>query len=190
MIIKFPALIAATGLTVSAPLVFASAAFSQSKPQSTQQSVVEFMADSQPSACSLQVANVSIDQAEAFTTDVLDTVGAPITNCEAVSGTDDGDSKNFNFLNLTEDQYYKIITESEAEFDPDSGLYGFSILGVKIVPLNADGSAADLSEVEYLYPSDAGYCLADVATEPHELTCLFEVESNNQVLVGRLDYSW
>lgn len=190
MTIKFPALLAATGLMVSAPLAFASAAFAQSEPQNIQQSIVEFMADTQPSACSLQVANVSIDEAEAFTTNVLDNVGAPITSCEAVSGTDDGDSKNFNFLNLTEDRYYKIITESEAEFDPDSGLYSFSILGVKIVPLNADGNAANLSEVEYLYPSDTSYCLTDVATEPHAVTCLFEVESNNQVLAGQLNYAW
>ena len=190
MMIKFPALLAATSLMVFAPLAVASTAFAQSKPQNIQQSVIEFMADSEPSNCSLQVANVSIDQAEAFTTDVLDNVGAPITSCEAVIGTDDGDSKNFNFLNLAEDRYYKVITESEPEFDADSGLYGFSILSVKIVPLDADGNAANLSDVEYLYPSDTSYCLTDVATEPHAVTCLFEVESNNQVLAGRLDYSW
>lgn len=190
MTIKFPALLTVIGLIVSAPLSLAAAAFAQSEPQNIQQGVVEFMADTQPSVCNLQVANVSVDEAAAFTTDVLNNAGAQITSCEAVIGTDDGNSKNFNFLNLAEDQYYKVITESEAEFDPNSGLYGFSVLGIKIVPLDASGNAVNLADVEYLYPSDTSYCLTDVETEPHAVTCLFKVESNDEVLVGRLDYSW
>lgn len=179
---KFSALLATTGLIVSAPLAIA-----QETP--TQSTITQFLSDSAPATCNIQVIAVTLEASEQTTTDILNAV--PATPCDAVSGTDDGDSKNFNFLNLSGSNFYKVITSSTPIDETKEADYQFSVEGLKVVPLDEAGNAANLSEVEYLYPADSHVCTTDAVEQPRSVVCTFKVkEADNNVLVGQLNYTW
>ena len=114
----------------------------------------------------------------------------PLLPCDAVSGTDDGNSRNFNFLNLSSSNFYKIITSSAPVADAEDETYQFSVQGVKVVPIDEAGNAASLETVEYLFPSDDQVCTADAVEQPRSVTCNFEVKAANTVLIGQLKYVW
>ncbi|MFK8185954.1 MAG: hypothetical protein AB8B99_21465 [Phormidesmis sp.] len=182
---KFSALLATAGLVaVSAPLALAQ----ETLPPATAAAITQFLSDSAPAACTIQVISVPLEESEHNTTDILSTV--PAIPCDAVSGTDDGDSKNFNFLNVSGNNFYKVITSSAPITETANETYQFSVEGVKVVPLDEAGNAANLSEVEYLYPADTQVCTADAIEQPRSVVCTFEVKEESNVLVGQLNYAW
>ena len=156
---------------------------SQTSPEA---SVTQFLFDSAPTECTLKVTAVIPEAANRPITDILAEISS--MPCEAVSGTDDSSSKNFNFLNLSERNFYKVITESEPIAAVTDDAYQFSVEGVKVVPLDEAGNVVSLQDVEYLFPSDEQTCIADAVEEPHNVVCTFKVIEANNVLVGQLQY--
>ena len=161
---------------------------SDAEPDIPEPGVTQFLSDNAPAECSLQVTAVTLEESNQPTADILATV--PLLPCDAVSGTDDGNSRNFNFLNLSSSNFYKIITSSAPVADAEDETYQFSVQGVKVVPIDEAGNAASLETVEYLFPSDDQVCTADAVEQPRSVTCNFEVKAANTVLIGQLKYVW
>ncbi|MEM6450130.1 MAG: hypothetical protein AAF703_07445 [Cyanobacteria bacterium P01_D01_bin.105] len=179
---KFPVLLAAVNLVVAAPIAAAQ------EETLSQPNVIQFLSDSAPAECTIQTVAIPSEAPAQSTEDIF--MDVPETLCDAVSGTDDGSSKNFNFLNLSGSNFYKVITSSEPVADTEGETYQFSVEGVKIVPLDAEGNTANLSEVDYLYPADSQVCIADAVDQPRSVICTFEVKDAENVLLGQLKYLW
>ena len=172
---------ATAGLMVAAPVALAQTTLDQP-------SVTQFLSDSAPAECTIQVTSVDPVDAERDAADILSDI--PTTPCEAVHGTDDSNSKNFNFLNLTDSNFYKVITTSAPVDERRSEKFQFLVEGVKVVPLDEEGNAVALSEVEYLYPNDEQVCTTDAIEQPRSVVCTFEVKEAGNILVGQLSYAW
>jgi len=182
---KFSALLATASL-----LVFSLTATAQESAEPA--SITQFLSDSAPAECTIQVTSLPRIDAEQSATDILSAV--PITPCDAVSGTDDSNSKNFNFIDLTGNNIYKVITASapiaETESQTERETHEFSVAGVKVVPLDEDGGETSIREIEYLYPHAEQVCITDAIEQPRSVVCTFEVQEAGNVLVGQLSYAW
>ena len=185
---QFSALLGAVGLLVSAPAAIALAQESPVLEAPASSDIVQFLSDSAPAECTIQTVSIPSETPEQNAQAILAT--APAMPCDAVSGTDDGSSRNFNFLNVSGNNFYKVITSSTPVAETEDDIYQFSVEGVKVVPLNQAGDAANLNEIEYLYPSGNQVCMADATEQPRSVVCTFTVEDAGNVLVGQLSYVW
>ncbi|MGB3299030.1 MAG: hypothetical protein WBA76_12230 [Phormidesmis sp.] len=188
---KLSTLLATGGLTAWASLLAAPMAFAQSAPT---EAVTEFMADYVPTDCTVQfgyVATGSLPQqlAQDFeqTMDKV-MINQPLTSCDATTGTDDGDTRNFNFIHA-DDGVYKVITESASAYDEASGTYRFEVLGVRFIPIDAEGELEASKAVTMRAIAD-GVCEVDDPADPYSVFCEFATigDDGSELAVGQLSY--
>ena len=166
------------------PSALISTAFAQDQPP--QPEITQFLSDSAPAECTIRATAIAPEAPNEDISAALDSV--ELTPCEAVSGTDDGNSKNFNFLNLTDSNYYKIITTSEPAAEIENDSYAFSVQGVQVIPIDEDGNSIDLSEVDYLFPASEQTCIASSLEQPRNVVCNFAVRTVDELFVGEIVY--
>ena len=156
--------------------------------------VTEFMADYIPTECTVQFGYVETGSlpgqlAQDFeqTVDKV-MVNQPITNCDAATGTDDGETRNFNFISA-ENGLYKVITESASVYDEEIGAHVFKVLGVRFIPINADGKL-DVSNATTMRSIASGVCEANQPEDPYNVFCEFAAMGNDgsKLAVGQLSY--
>lgn len=192
---KFSTLLAAGGLTAAAGLLAAPIALAQNAPaEAPVETVTEFMADYVPTECMIQFGYVETGSLpEQLAQDFERTmdkvmVNQSVTNCDAVTGTDDGETRNFNFIRA-EDGVYKVITESTSVYDEEIGAHVFEVLGVRFIPISADGEL-DVSNATTMRSIASGVCEVDEPEEPYNVFCEFAAmgDDGSELAVGQLSY--
>lgn len=152
----------------------------------------KFIADYVPTECTVQFGYVArgdllaqLAQEFAQTMDAL-MLNQPIAECDAITGTDDGKTKNFNFAHANSG-IYKVITKSTPTYDEQNSLYTFDVIGVQLTPISAEG---DLEPSKTLLSVSSGLCEADSLEAPQNVFCEFAAIGANEgeLAVGQLSY--
>ncbi len=154
----------------------------------------EFMSDYVPTECTVQFGYVARnDLPERLAQDFTETMDAvmldqPVSECDAITGTDDGETKNFNFAHAHQG-IYKVITESEPTYDEKNSLYLFNVVGVQFTPITAEGEL-QIDQVQMLLSIGSGICETDDPDLPYNIFCEFAAAGENQgeLAVGHLSY--
>lgn len=180
----------ATGLLGSAPISLA-----QNVPEAAPtETVTEFITNYSPTECTVQFGYVETGSLpEQLSQDferAMDKVmiSQPAANCDATTGTDNGETRNFNFIRA-ENGFYKVITESASVYDEEISAHVFKVLGVRFIPINADGEL-DVSNVTTMRSIASGVCEANEIENPHNVFCEFAAMGNDgsKLAVGQLSY--
>ena len=180
----------AAGLLVSAPISLA-----QNVPEEAPtETVTEFMTNYSPTECTVQFGYVETGRlpkqlAQDFerTMDKV-MVNQPAANCDATTGTDNGETRNFNFIRA-ENGFYKVITESASVYDEEISAHVFKVLGVRFIPIDADGEL-DVSNATTMRSIASGICEANELEDPRNVFCEFAAVSDDgsKLAVGQLSY--
>ncbi len=188
IITTFPTLLATGGFFLSALTTIAQAA-----PVAT-----EFMSDYVPSECAIRLGYATANAADLSQTldqdfeQAVSTVveDQPITLCDAVIGTDSGESRNFNFIHADEG-VYKIVTESTYRYDEESTTYVFNVLGVRFIPIATEGTL-DASGATTMFALTGSVCATDTLDEPFEVRCEFAAVDSDEgeITAGQLSYAY
>ncbi len=154
----------------------------------------EFMSDYVPTECTVQFGYVARDNlperlARNFT-ETMDAVmlNQPVSECDAITGTDDGETKNFNFAHAHQG-IYKVVTESEPAYDEQNGIYVFKVMGVQFTPITAEGEL-QVANAQMLLSIGSGICEADDPEIPYNIFCEFAAvgENDSELAIGQLSY--
>lgn len=183
---KFSMLLAG-GLLISAPNAVA---------QSAPTAVTEFMSDYIPTECTIQfgyIGSNESDLSQALNQNFGQAVGTvvenqPITLCDAVIGTDSGESRNFNFIHADE-SVYKVVTQSDYRYDAETETYLFDTLGIRVIPITTEGTL-DTSNTTTMFAVAGSTCAIDKLEEPFEVLCEFAATdaAPGEIAAGRLRY--
>lgn len=186
--IRDSALLAISALFISSP------AIAQSQPVAAE--VAEFMSDYIPTECTVQfgyVENSSDETTQSFIQNFGRTIDSAIVSqpesiCDAIIGTDSGESRNFNFIQA-EQGIYKIVTESEGRLDSQTVSYVFDILGIRFIPINAEGEL-EASQAKTMFAIEGSNCLLDELEEPYSAFCEFAATDTEtgEIAVGQMNY--
>jgi hypothetical protein len=194
---QFFALLAISGV-IAASTLTPCIAYAQEDPSENASENVpeaassEFMADYAPTECIVQFGYVARNNlperlAQNFT-QTMDAVmlNQPVADCDAITGTDDGETKNFNFARADQG-VYKVITESAPTYDEQSSLYVFKVMGVQFTPINAEGQ---LEVAPILLPVGSGLCETDDPEVAYNVFCEFAAVGvdERELAVGHLSY--
>jgi hypothetical protein len=192
---QFFALLAISGViaasTLTPCIAYAQEDSSENVPETASP---EFMTDYAPTECMVQFGYVARNNlperlAQNFT-QTMDAVmlNQPVANCDAITGTDDGKTKNFNFARADQG-VYKVITESAPTYDEQSSLYAFNVIGVQFTPINAEGQL-EVGNAPILLPIGSGLCETDNPEVPYNVFCEFAVAGVDEraIAVGHLSY--
>lgn len=186
--------IQASALLALSSLFAASPAIAQSEPATAE--VSEFMSDYIPTECTVQfgyVENSSDETTQSFIQNFGQTIdrtigSQPESICDAIIGTDSGESRNFNFIQA-EQGVYKIVTESEGQLDSQTVNYVFNILGIRFIPINTEGEL-EASQAKTMFAIEGSNCLLDELEEPYSAFCEFAAADTEtgEIAVGQMNY--
>ncbi len=186
---KVSALLALSSLFAGAP------AMAQSEPAAVVETA-KFMSDYIPTECTVQFGYVeaaATSLTQSFTQNFDQTIDSAIDSqpesiCDAVTGTDSGESRNFNFIQA-EQGVYKIVTESEGRLDSATANYMFDILGIRFIPINAEG-ALEASKAQTMFAIEGSTCVTDELEEPYSAFCEFAATdtATGETAVGQMNY--
>jgi hypothetical protein len=177
---QFFALLAISGV-IAASTLTPCIAYAQEDPSENAPEAAssEFMTDYAPTECMVQFGYVARNDlperlAQNFT-QTMDAVmlNQPVADCDAITGTDDGETKNFNFARADQG-VYKVITESAPTYDEQSSLYVFKVMGVQFTPINAEGQL-EVGNAPILLSTGSGLCETDDPEVPYNVFCEFAV---------------
>ena len=193
---KFSTLLAAGGVMGATSLLgSAPISLAQNAPkEAPTEAVTEFMTNYNPTECTVQFGYVETvrlpEQLARNFERTMDKVmvSQPVANCDATTGTDNGETRNFNFINA-ENGFYKVITESTAVYDEEISAYVFKVLGVRFIPIDTDGEL-DVSNATTMRSIASGICEANELDDPHNVFCEFAAMGNDgsKLAVGQLSY--
>jgi hypothetical protein len=170
-------------------------------PQTTPQSaaITEFLSNHSAVNCNIQFdyvepvesqrSRIRADLNQQFSATITNTLaGQTPIGCNAIIGTDSGNTRNFNFIQ-TEQGVYKVITESAYRYDATTGQYTFPIVGFLYVPIDATGSLMTGNSTMLNAISDS-HCKTDALLAPTTVSCLFAVTNpaSNALAMGQLSY--
>lgn len=157
---------------------------------------VEFMSDYIPTDCTIQFGYATADTtetAQSFTQDFERTMDAaiddyPEASCDAIVGTDSGESRNFNFIQA-EQGVYKVVTKSRDRYDTETNTYMFDVLGVRFIPIDNAGEL-DASRAKTMFAIAGSTCLMDELEEPYSAFCEFAATDTEtgDIAIGQLNY--
>lgn len=188
-------LTAATSLLWTAPIALANPLQARIlQKEANLADISEFMTNYAPTECTIQFGYVETEnlpqRLAANFTQTMDSVmvNQPVSDCEAVTGTDDGETRNFNFIRAQQG-VYKVITESAATYDEEDFVYRVKVLGVRFIPINQEG-ALDPDQARTFLSIGAGNCEIDKTEDPYDVFCEFATMDSNpaELAVGQLSY--
>lgn len=192
---QFFALLAISGV-IAASALTPSVAYAQEDPSENapEHASSEFMSDYVPTECIVQFGYVARnDLSERLAQDFTQTMDAvmlnqPVADCDAITGTDDGETKNFNFARADQG-VYKVITESAPTYDEQNSLYVFNVIGVQFTPINAERQL-EVGNTQMLISIGSGLCETDDPEIPRNIFCEFAAAGvdEREIAVGQLSY--
>ena len=186
--IQASALLALSSLLMGAPAA--------AQSESAAAEVDEFVSDYIPTECTVQFGYVEDNNDEiiqSFIQNFGRTIDSAISSqpesiCDAIIGTDSGESRNFNFIQA-EQGVYKIVTESEGRLDAETVSYVFNVLGIRFIPINAEGEL-EASQAKTMLAIEGSNCLLDELEEPYSAFCEFAVTDTktDKIAIGQMNY--
>jgi len=186
--------IQASALLALSSLLLSSPAVAQSEPVAAE--AAEFISDYIPTECTVQFGYVEDNDdkiIQSFIQNFGRTIDSAISSqpesiCDAIIGTDSGESRNFNFIQA-EQGVYKIVTESEGRLDSETVSYVFDVLGIRFIPINAEG-ALEPSLAKTMFAIEGSNCLLDELEEPYSAFCEFAATdtTTGEIAIGQMNY--
>ena len=178
--VKFSDLMAAGSLAIMTSLIFPSVVSAEplqavpvAQGTTVSADIASFMSNYAPTECTVQFGYVESGDfrrrlAQNFTR-TMDSlmVSQPANACEAVTGTDNGRTRNFNFIRA-DHGVYKVITRSDYSYDEVNTLYEYEVLGIRFIPINAEGEL-DPENARTLLSLGQGTCEIDDPEDPFDV---------------------
>jgi len=185
--------IATSGLIAIAPFASATVAFAQASPDITtddSSNVTDFLIDYVPNNCTVQLGYFEGDEVAVVGTQSVEALIAenPLLPCNSITGSDNGTTKNFNFVSENS-AVYKLITASNP-VSPATNPNVFTVLAMQIIPLDGEGAPSP-EDIIQLSTINEGVCEVDSVEAPQAVVCEFTALSDMpSAAMGRLSYSW